>query len=68
MDACFSTSQDFSEDDNANHDDGDSANAFQDSFQPASWLNKSNDVDGIQFLTGDIKGLETKLNYLLAEY
>ena len=26
------------------------------------------DVDGIQFLPGEIKGLETKLNYLLAEY
>ena len=26
------------------------------------------DGDGIQFLPGDIKGMETKLNYLLAEY
>ena len=58
------------EDDNANHDDNDDA-AFEDSFQHASWLNKNNndDDDGIiQFLPGDIKGLETKLNYLLGEY
>ena len=56
------------EDDNANHDDTDDA-AFEDSFQHASWLNKNNDDgDGIiQFLPGDIKGLETKLNYLLGE-
>ena len=59
------------EEDNANHDDDDDDNddaAFEDSFQHASWLNKNNDGDGIQFLPGDIKGFETKLNYLLAEY
>ena len=59
------------EDDNVNHDDDDDDNddgAFEDSFQYASWLNKNNDGDGIQFLLGEIKGLETKLNYLLAEY
>ena len=58
------------EDDNTNHDDDDNDDAaFEDSFQHASWLNRNNDDgDGIQFLPGDIKGLETKLNYLLAEY
>ena len=55
------------EDDTASHDDNDDA-AFEDSFQHASWSNKNNDGDGIQFLPGDIKGLETKLNYLLGEY
>ena len=51
------------EDDNANHDDDDNDDAaFEDSFQHANWLNKNNDGDGIQFLPGDIKGLETKLN------
>ena len=51
------------DDDNANHDDDDNDDAaFEDSFQHASWLNKNNDGDGIQFLPGDIKGLETKLN------
>ena len=47
-------------------DDDDAA--FNDSLQHASWLNKNNDGDGIQFLPGDIKGLGTKQNYLLAEY
>ena len=57
------------EDDNANHDGDDNDDAaFEDSFQHASRLNKNNDGDGIQFLPGDIKGLETKLNYLLAKY
>ena len=58
------------EDDNANHDTGDNDEdaAFHDPFQYGSWLNKNNDGDGIQFLPCDIKGLETKLNYLLAEY
>ena len=57
------------EDSNANHDVGDDDDAvFHDSFQQASWLNKNNDGKGIQILPGDIKGLETKLNYLLAEY
>ena len=57
------------EDDNANHhsDNNDDA-PLEDSFQHTSWLNKNNDVDGIQFLSSDIKGFETKLNYLLAEY
>ena len=36
-----------SKDDNANHDDGDSGDAFQDSFQHVSCLNKNNDGDGI---------------------
>ena len=61
---------------NDNHDDDDDDDdaAFHDSFQHASWANKNDgieshqDGDGIQFLPGDIKGLETKLNYLLAEY
>ena len=54
------------EDDNANHDDYDNDYvAFETSFQHASWLNKNNDG---YFLPGDIKGLETKLNYLLTEY
>ena len=55
----------YAEDGNANHgvsDDDDAA--FHDSFQHASWLKKKNDGDGIQFLPGDIKGLETKLNYV----
>ena len=57
------------EDGNANHDVGDDDDAaFHDSFQHASWLNKNNDGDGIRFFRGDMKGLETKLNYLLAEY
>ena len=57
------------EDDNANHDDDDNDDAaFEDSSQHASWLNKNNDGVGIQFLPGDKKGLEIKLNYLLAEY
>ena len=57
------------EDGNANHHVGDDDDAaFHDSFQHASWLNKNNDGDGIQFLPSDIKGLETKMNYLLAEY
>ena len=57
------------EDDNAHHDDDDNDDAaFQDYFQRVCWLNKNNDGDGIQFLPGDIKGLETKLNYLLAGY
>ena len=57
------------EDDNVNHNDDDNdVAAFEDSFQHTSWLNKNNDGDGIQFLPGDIKGLETKLNYLLAKY
>ena len=57
------------EDDNANHDDDDDNDdaAFED-FQHTSWLNKNNDGDGIQFLPGDIKGLETKLNYFLVGY
>ena len=58
------------EDNNTNHDDdckNDDA-AFQDLLQHASRLNKNNDGDGIQFLPGDIKGLEIKLNYLLAKY
>ena len=55
---------------NTNHDDDDNDDAaFEDSFQHASSLNKNNDDgDGIQFLPGDIKGSETKLNYLLGEY
>ena len=57
------------ENDNASHDDDDNDDApFEDSFQHASWLNKNNDDDGIQFLPSDIKGLETKLNYLLPEF
>ena len=73
MDAYFpllKTLPSSAEDDTASqaHDDTEDA-AFQDSFQNASWLNKNNDDgDGIQFLPGDIKGLETKLNYLLGEY
>ena len=59
-------------DDNANQDDDDDDDnddaAFEDSSQHASWLNKNNNGDRIQFLPGDIKGLETKLNYLLAKY
>ena len=56
--------------DSTNHDDDDDNEdaAFEDSSQHASWLNKNNDGNGIQFLPGDIKGVETKLNYLLAEY
>ena len=34
----------------------------------AQWLNKNNGGDGIQFLPVDIKDLETKQNFLLAEY
>ena len=66
----FSPSQDLTEDDNTNHDNDDDNDdaAFEDSFQHASLSNKNNDGDEIQFLPGDIKGLETKLNYLLAEY
>ena len=66
------------EGDNAIHDDDDDDNdtAFQDSSQQASWLQDGMEShqnggggDGIiQFLPGDIKGLETKLNYLLGEY
>ena len=58
------------DDDTASHDDDDTEDAgFEDLFQQGSWLNKNNDDDGgIQFLPGDIKGLETKLNYLLGEY
>ena len=42
--------------DDANHDDDGNDDAdFEDSFQHASWLNKNNDGDGIQFLPGDIK-------------
>ena len=57
------------EDDTASHDDDDTEDAaFEDTSQHVSWLNKNNDDgDGIQFLPGDIKGLETKLNYLLGE-
>ena len=60
---------------NDNHDDDDSNDddaAFHDSFQHACWVNKNDgihshqDSDGIQFLPGDIKGMEIKLNYLLA--
>ena len=59
----------FAEVDNANHDDDDNDDAaFEDSSQHASWLNKNNDGDGIQFRPVNIKGLETKLNYLLGEY
>ena len=58
------------EDDTASHADDDTEDAaFEDSLQHASWLNKNNDDgDGIQFLPGDIKGLETKLNYSSGEY
>ena len=70
MDAYFPFSRPYLEDDNTNHDDDDDNDdaAFEDLFQHASWLNKNNDGDGIQFLPGAIKGLETKLNYLLAAY
>ena len=69
MDPYISTFQDLAEDGNANHDvDDDDDAAFHDSFQHASWLNKNNDGDGIQFPPGDIKGLGTKQNYLSAEY
>ena len=62
------------DDDNAIHDDNDDDNDA--AFQQASWLqdgmeSHQNDVGGhgiIQFLPGEIKGLETKLNYLLSEY
>ena len=56
------------EDGNSNHDDDNDDAAFEDLFQHVSWLNKDNGGDGIKFLPGDIKGLETKLNYLLAGY
>ena len=70
------------EDDNAIHDGDDDDAAFQDSSQQASWFQDGMEShqnggggggggggDGIvQFLPGDIKGLETKLNYLLGEY
>ena len=57
------------EDDTASHNDDTEDAAFEDSFQHATWLNKNNDDgDGIQFLPGDIKGLETKLNCLLGKY
>ena len=81
MDACFSLLKALpssAEGDNAIHDDDDDGNdaAFQDSSQQASWLQDGMEShrngggsDGIiQFLPGDIKGLETKLNYLLGEY
>ena len=73
-----------SAEDDVIHDDDDDDNdaAFQDSSQQASWLQDGMEShqnggggggggggDGIvQFLPGDIKGLETKLNYLLGEY
>ena len=71
MDAYISIFQDLAsaEDGNADHDVGcDNDAAFHDSFQHTSWLDTNNDGDGILFLPGDIKGLKTKLNYLLAEY
>ena len=64
---------------NDNHDnddggDGGDGTAFHDSFQHMGCVDKNDGVhshqdgDGIQFLPGNIKGLDTKLNYLLAEY
>ena len=52
--------------DNTNHDDDEDDTAFEDSSQHTKWLNKDNGGDGIQLLPSDIKGLKTKLNYLLA--
>lgn len=49
--------------------DDDEEDSFKDSFTTADWAHDGEaSGSGVMFLPGDIKGLETKLNYLLGEY